>query len=110
MSKESRLADDARTVTYTESVEIVVGYHRCGVCNVETPEPTTEQLLARAKNIREGYPRHPRPSGYLWPGLAPYGEQFMPAGWSNDYDLGIICPACTAAKREAFAQRRKVSR
>ena len=94
---KSRLEQSPRTVTWTESRLIHVGYHTCPVCCVETPEPSMTDLISFAK---------PRPNGgYLWPGAGQDG--WTPPGWTQEHELGLICPDCTAAKNAAFATRQK---
>lgn len=91
-------------VSWTETREITVGHHNCGVCGVETPGPTMDQLVAFAKGVcneRE----------YLWPSDEQdeegFPEGYMPPGWTDEGgDRGLICPDCTAAKEAAFAARR----
>jgi len=92
-----RLEENHRTISWTVTSEILVGYHNCGVCGVETPEPTMAQMIEFAQE---------RNGNFMWPdpnipGCMP------PGGWSDDNEEGLICPACTEAKNQAFAFRRK---
>ncbi len=93
------LEEGPRTISWTEERTIAVGYHNCDVCGVETPEPTSAQMLEYAQSHNVG--------GTMWPGSEAPG--CMPAGWTQDYGTGLICPDCTAAKEAAFATRRKAA-
>lgn len=92
----ARLEREDRTVTWTEKRRVVVGYSNCGVCNVETPAPTQDRLIAFAKENYDG--------ATMWPD--PEDENSMPPGWTDDQDEGLLCPECTATKRDAFDARR----
>ena len=86
----TRLEESIRKVTWVEERTIRVGYHDCDVCGMESPEPTTAEIVTFAKGN----------SGcFMWP-----GEHWIPPGWTTDN--GIICIDCTAAKEAAFANRR----
>jgi hypothetical protein len=93
----SRLEPSPRIVTWTESRSISVGYHRCPICDVETPEPSMTDLITFAMTRPNG--------GYLWPGAGQDG--WIPPGWTQEHELGLICPGCTAVKNTALATRRK---
>lgn len=93
-----RLEENRRTISWTETREILVGYHNCGVCGVETPEPTMDRIIEFAQSNR---------GCFMWPDRREDG--CAPPNWTNDEELGDICPDCTAAKAEAFAKRRKTN-
>ena len=93
-----RIEKGSRTVTWTESRQIAVGFHECVNCSVETPEPPMSELIKFAKWHDHG--------GTLWPGKDA-SDCWMPSGWTAEYGEGLICPDCTAVKREALATRRK---
>lgn len=95
----TRLEPGSRTVTWTETRQIAVGYHDCANCGVETPEPAMSDLIRFAKMRPNG--------GVLWPGGTNDSDNWTPPGWTVEYGEGLICPDCTAVKREAFAQRRR---
>ena len=67
-----RLEETNRTVSWTVTAEVCVGYHDCGVCQVETPEPTMEQMLEFAKSGR---------GCFMWPDINEEGCQ--PGGWHS---------------------------
>ena len=96
----TRIAPGWRTVTWTCTREIAVGFHNCGVCCVETPEPTMSDLVEYAESGGRAT---------FWPGTHPRGE-WMPPGWTHDREEGLICPDCAAVKLAAFAARRKPSK
>jgi len=47
----SRLQEGHRTISWTVSRDIVVGYHDCDNCGVETPTPTDAELVEFAKHL-----------------------------------------------------------
>lgn len=95
----SRLEETSHEVTWTESRKITVGYHTCPFCGVETPTPSMSDMIKFAKMRPNG--------GYMWPGDGRDG--WTPPGWTIEYEEGLICPDCTAAKRTALMARRKKS-
>lgn len=94
----SRIEQGSRTVTWTESRQVAVGFHNCTNCDVETPEPSMSDLIKFAKTRPHG--------GTLWPGRDA-SDCWMPPGWTVEYGEGLICPDCTTVKREALTARRK---
>ena len=93
------LEDTPRKITYTVSAFVTVGYRNCFVCGVETPPPTTNQLLEYAREYHDGF---------LWPGTDP--EQFMPSDWmwtKCQTDSGLICPECAETQENALESRRR---
>jgi hypothetical protein len=96
-----RLEETSTEVSYTVTSGVTIGYHDCGVCGKETPRPTHDVLIEYVKAKQaEGLD-----GGFLWPG--PDWNEWMPPGWTNDHDAGLICEDCTAAKTAAFDARRK---
>jgi hypothetical protein len=94
-----RLEESNRTVSWTVTAEVCVGYHDCGVCRIETPEPTMDQMLEFAQS---------RSGCFMWPDRDKDG--CTPTGWEWDGEEGWICPDCVAARNAAFALRRKPRR
>lgn len=98
-----RLEKQAHTVTWSESLAIVVGHHDCNVCGAETPQPTTDVLIEHAKRFREN---NLRGSGcYLWPASDPR-DGWQPPGWQFNPDA-LLCPDCVSVKNAALDTRRK---
>lgn len=95
----TRLADKRVTVSWTETEEILVGYHNCCVCQAETPDPTAEQLLEFAQRVGG--------DSLMWPDANTPGR--MPTGWHREVEegSGFLCPDCWQAKQTAFAPRRR---
>jgi hypothetical protein len=90
------LEEGYRTVSWTESRDLCVGYNDCGVCGLQTPEPTMDRMVefARSGNGR----------CFMWPGND--RDSWMPPNWSYDRERGLLCPQCTQAKNDALAWRR----
>ncbi len=99
----TRLMDykDRKTVTWTVSHSICVGYSDCEVCGKETPEPTMERMIEFAKH--DSLPGNDG-RGFMWPDDDKPG--CWPPEWTTDGE-GHLCPECTEVKNNALATRRK---
>lgn len=93
----SRLEENSREITWTESARITIGYGNCGVCELETPKPTMDRMVEFAKS--SWLPK------LMWPSTDVDGCH--PPGWEWDHNEAWLCPECVAAKNAAFAARRK---
>jgi hypothetical protein len=95
---EIALEKGTRTVSWTVTRKVAVGYHRCGVCGRWTPPPPPHVLEAVC---RAG------PSvQYLWPG----DPGWSPEGWTHDDERGHVCPSCTRVKNEAWGRVKPIDR
>lgn len=95
-----RLEEAPRTVTWSASRDIVIGYRDCQLCGVETPTPTMDQLVAFARECEDLY-YWPFPDVYAYG--HPDNRKFAPIGWSHDSGIGNLCPACTVILADAKA-------
>lgn len=98
-----RIADLPRTVTWTESSTVRIGFSTCGGCGIETPEPPDSALIEFAREGGGGRT--------LWPADAGFSSRWMwmPSGWSQelvtkaDGGVALLCPICTRVVREAIS-------
>jgi hypothetical protein len=92
-----RIGDGARSVSFTTTVSIAIGYQDCHFCGAETPTPSDDVLVKVARDIAaEG-----AQATTLWP-----QGGWMPPGWQV-HDSHLTCPGCVAAINAALAERRK---
>ena len=88
--------EDPRMISWTVEKEIIVGYHDCGVCRKETPEPSMDRIIVFAQSDR---------GHFMWPAHDEPG--CTPTGWRWDGEEGWLCPDCVEAMMKAFTARRK---
>jgi hypothetical protein len=94
----SRLAGSATEVSWIEKGSVLVGFIRCDHCDVESPPPTTDQIIAFCQKRGSGHT--------VWMG----DQGFEALGWEHILDKDL-CPTCVciveAALRNDLLERPK---